>query len=401
MDDGPGGLGSHNLPFIEGLYAQYRQDPGSVDAGWAAYFEGMEAGEEGLNGVRLGPSFARRSIFNPPEGDLPALASEVLDEALRPVASLSGPDLAARVPFLRSLAMFQDLPEAELAEVARIAREVAVEDGRTFVREGEMGRDMYIVTEGLVVVGRGGRMVAELGPGEVVGEMAVLDSQPRSADATAVGQVRLLRISAKDLRDTLERRPVLASGIIRVLTRRLRDSGSRQDRVDQLIRAYRVRGHLLADLDPLGLPKEVYPELNPAYYGFQQQDLDMLFSSTTIPGRPVMRLRDIIAHLRKTYCRSSACSSCTSTIWRSRTGSRPDGGHPEPDHAHPRAAAPILTKLTDAEIFEQFIHKKFVGAKRFSLEGGESLIPLLDLASRGRRARRREKSSSAWPTAAA
>ncbi|MCA9549208.1 MAG: 2-oxoglutarate dehydrogenase E1 component [Myxococcales bacterium] len=382
MGDSPGGLGSHNLPFIEELYAQYRKDPASVDPSWASWFQHMEAGEEGLNGVRLGPSFGLRSIFNPSEGEaLHPVHLEALDAPPAPVVPMHGHDVAAKVPFLRSLAMFQDLPESELPEVARIAHEVQVEAGRSIVREGEMGRDMYIITEGQVLVGRGGRMVAELGPGDVVGEMAVLDSQPRSADATAVGPVRLLRISAKDLRDTLERRPVLATGIIRVLTRRLRDSGTRQDRVDQLIRAYRVRGHLLADLDPLGLPKEVYPELNPAYYGFQQQDLDMLFSSTTIPGRPVMRLRDIIAHLRKTYCRSIGVQfmhidDIKIKMWLQDRMEAAQNRRKLSQEEQIR----ILTKLTDAEIFEQFIHKKFIGAKRFSLEGAESLIPLLDFA---------------------
>ena len=378
MDDGPGGLGSHNLPFLEGLYAQYRDDPASVDASWVAYFQGLEAGEEGLNGVQLGPSFGLRSIFNPAEPEGGAVAPAA---AAAPLPVPHPGDVAARVPFLRALAMFQDLPESELPEVARITQELTVEPGRAFVREGEMGRDMFIITEGQVVVRRGGRVVAELGPGDVVGEMAVLDHEPRSADAVSVGQVRMLSISARDLRATLERRPVLATGIIRVLTRRLRDSGTRQDRVDQLIRAYRVRGHLLAELDPLGLPKEVYPELNPAYYGFGQQDLDMLFSSTTIPGRPVMRLRDIIAHLRKTYCRSIGVQfmhidDIKIKMWlQDRMEATQNVRKLEHDEQ-----IRILTKLTDAEIFEQFIHKKFIGAKRFSLEGAESLIPLLDFA---------------------
>jgi len=381
MDDGPGSVGAHNLPFVEELYADFRRDPESVDAAWRSYFKAMENGQAQPQGVRLGPSFGLHSIFNP-SGAGQAADNGAPVSAPRPPPSEHRPgDIASRIPFLKALAMFQDLPEEELPEVAAIAEDLRVDDGDVFVREGEMGRDMYVIVEGTVTIRRAGRLLADLGPGDVVGEMAVLDNQPRSADAQANKQVRLLRVSGQDLMQALERRPVLARGVIRVLTRRLRDSGTRQDRVDQLIRAYRVRGHLLAELDPLGLPKEVYPELNPAYYGFGQEDLDMLFSSTTIPGRPVMKLRDIISHLRKTYCRSIGVQymhidDVKLKMWlqdkMELTQNQRKLSHEE--------QLRILTKLTDAEIFEQFIHKKFIGAKRFSLEGAESMIPLLDLA---------------------
>ena len=165
------------------------------------------------------------------------------------------------------------------------------------------------------------------------------------------------------------------------MVRRLRDSSSKQDRVDQLIRAYRVRGHLIARLDPLGRDAGHFPELDPGYYGLTDEDLDLVFSSSTIPGHRAMKLRDILDHLRATYCGSVAVQymhiddihvkkwlqnrmeSTQNTMTLSR-----------------EEQIRILTKLTDAEIFEQFIHKKFIGAKRFSLEGAESLIPLLDMA---------------------
>ena len=277
--------------------------------------------------------------------------------------------------------MFKDLADDELAEAARIASPTRFSDGDIFVREGELGHDLYVVTSGKVVIRRAGRMIAELGPGEVVGEMSVLDREPRSADAVAVGDVQTLRIQGEQLLGLVERRPVFARAIIKVLTRRLRDTGTRQDRVDQLIRAYRVRGHLLADLDPLGRPAEIYPELNPAYYGFWQGDLDLLFSSTTIPGTSVMALRDIIAHLRKTYCGSIGVQymhidDIKLKMWLQ---DRMESSQNQIKLSREQQVD-ILTKLTDAEFFEQFIHKKFIGAKRFSLEGAESLIPLLHLA---------------------
>ena len=369
----PERLGRANLAFVEALYAAWCEDPSSVDAEWAAWFERQE--DDGANGdVQLGPSFLPRSIFNPPSGTNGAAADPVRAEPA-PAA------LEERLPFLRSVAIFKELPDEELEAVAAIAKEVTADDGAVFVREGGMGHDLYVITNGRVLIRRALRVIAELSTGEVVGEMAVLDNQPRSADAVAHGPVKMLRIAGQDLVRLLDERPAVSRGIIRVLTQRLRDSGTRQDRVDQLIRAYRVRGHLLAQLDPLGLPSDVYPELNPAFYGFGQADLDMIFSSTTIPGTTVMTLRDIIAHLKKTYCRSIGVQymhidDLKVKMWLQ---DRMESTQNSIDLSREEQLS-ILTKLTDAEVFEQFIHKKFVGAKRFSLEGAESLIPLLDLA---------------------
>ena len=77
-----------------------------------------------------------------------------------------------------------------------------------------------------------------------------------------------------------------------------------QDRVDQLIRAYRVRGHLVAQIDPLGLPRPALPELELGFYGLTEADLDREFSTATIEGPQSMTLRRIIERLRNTYCRS-------------------------------------------------------------------------------------------------
>jgi 2-oxoglutarate dehydrogenase E1 component len=371
---------AHNLDFLEGLYASYLEDPSSVAGEWQAFFSSMENGAS-----RVGPTFARRSIFNrggPGPGMTlsPSPAQAPIDEGAA----------RARAPFLEGVSIFRGLPPEELEEIAMIAVPEVHRDGEVFVREGETGQHLFIVTRGRILVRRAGRIIAELGPREVVGEMAVLDSRPRSADAVAHGDVEVLRIGGADLLGLLERRPSVAKGIIAHLTQRLRDSGSRQDRVDQLIRAYRVRGHLIADLDPLGIPKDqVHPELNPAYYGFKQADLDTMFSASTIPktsqrdasGEPVMSLRDIIAHLRRTYCRSIGVQfmhidDVDAKLWLQNRMESTQNTIALSEGQQVR----ILGKLFDAEIFEQFIHKKFVGAKRFSLEGAESLIPLLDMA---------------------
>lgn len=154
-----------------------------------------------------------------------------------------------------------------------------------------------------------------------------------------------------------------------------------QDRVDQLIRAYRVRGHTIAQVDPLHHPRPDRPELKPAYYGFTRADLDRPFSSRTVSGAAVRTLREILFLLRNTYCRSIGVQfmhidSLQARHWLQE---RMEGTQNRLQLSRAEQLR-ILTRLTDAVIFEEFIQKKYVGAKRFSLEGAESLIPLLDLA---------------------
>ncbi|MFN3196987.1 MAG: 2-oxoglutarate dehydrogenase E1 component [Bradymonadia bacterium] len=156
----------------------------------------------------------------------------------------------------------------------------------------------------------------------------------------------------------------------------------RQDRVDQLVRAYRVRGHMIADLDPLGLPREPHPELDISWYGLTEADLDRKFSANTVGGGPAIdTLRNILDRLKRTYCGSIGVQymhidDVHIKHWLQERMETTQNQQSLTRETQLR----ILTKLTDAEIFEQFIHNKFLGAKRFSLEGGESLIPLLDLA---------------------
>ncbi len=154
-----------------------------------------------------------------------------------------------------------------------------------------------------------------------------------------------------------------------------------QDRVDQLVRAYRVRGHLLAAVDPLHRPGPFHPELKPQHYGFTREDLHRPFSSRTIHGAAIRPLRDIILLLRNTYCRSIGVQfmHIDQLAARHWLQERMEGTQNRLALTRTEQVR-ILTRLTDAVIFEEFIQKKYVGAKRFSLEGGESLIPLLDLA---------------------
>jgi len=155
----------------------------------------------------------------------------------------------------------------------------------------------------------------------------------------------------------------------------------KQARVLQLINAYRVRGHLDADLDPLGIaPKPSHPELDPAYYGFTSDDLDKEFPLARLFSMPALTLRGILSTLRGTYCGTMGIEfrHIQDTSQRRWILDRIE------DKRHRKELSSdtkkmILSKLYAAETFEAFLHTKFVGHKRFSLEGAETLIPLLDI----------------------
>jgi 2-oxoglutarate dehydrogenase E1 component len=155
----------------------------------------------------------------------------------------------------------------------------------------------------------------------------------------------------------------------------------RQNKVDQLIRNYRVRGHTLARLNPLGPPPPPPRELTLDFYGFTEADLELPFSAGSLAPGEVLPLREILRRLQSTYCRSIGVQfmHIDDLECRAWLMSRMERGEnrielPQDDQVS------ILTRLTDAVVLEEFIQKKYVGAKSFSLEGAESLIPLLALA---------------------
>ena len=154
---------------------------------------------------------------------------------------------------------------------------------------------------------------------------------------------------------------------------------AREAAVLQMINAYRVRGHLLADLDPLEYEVKRHPELDPAYYGLTIWDLDRDFICGGLCGNLVAPLRDILDTLRETYCGKIGPEymHMQETVQKKWLQDRmePTRNHQPLDGATKRR---ILMKLNDAEAFERFLHTKYVGHKRFSLEGAEALIPMLD-----------------------
>lgn len=154
-----------------------------------------------------------------------------------------------------------------------------------------------------------------------------------------------------------------------------------QDRVDALVRAYRVRGHMMARIDPLGLPRASQPELDPAFYDLEPSDMDRVFSSRTIFGAETLKLSEIIERLSETYCRSIGVQFMHIDDLEVKTWlqDRMEGTQNRVRLSREEQLR-ILVKLTDAVIFEEFIQKKYLGAKSFSLEGSESLVPLLSFA---------------------
>ncbi len=147
-----------------------------------------------------------------------------------------------------------------------------------------------------------------------------------------------------------------------------------------LIRSYRVRGHLEAQLDPLGLTKpKPHPELDPKTYGFTEADLDREIFLDFVLGKETATLREIIAICRASYCGSIGVEFMhiqdpDQKSWIQR---RIEGA-PWLAAFDIEAKKRILNELTEAEGFESFCARKFVGTKRFGLEGGESTIPALE-----------------------
>ena len=157
------------------------------------------------------------------------------------------------------------------------------------------------------------------------------------------------------------------------------DVVAREASVLQMINAYRVRGHLLADTDPLEYHVRKHPELDPQYYGLTLWDLDREFVCGGLCGKQAAKLRDILDTLRETYCGKVGPEymHMMDPIQKRWLQDRmePSRNKQNLDGATKRR---ILMKLNDSEAFEKFLHTKYVGHKRFSLEGAESLIPMLD-----------------------
>lgn len=147
-----------------------------------------------------------------------------------------------------------------------------------------------------------------------------------------------------------------------------------------LIRAYRIRGHLAADLDPLSMRSDAHhPELDPKSYGFMDADMDRPIFIDNVLGLQVASMRQIVDIVKRTYCGTFALqymhiSDPAQSAWLKE---RIEGYDKEITFTREGRKA-ILNKMVEAEGFEKFLHVKYMGTKRFGLDGGESLIPAME-----------------------
>ncbi|HZG90290.1 MAG TPA: multifunctional oxoglutarate decarboxylase/oxoglutarate dehydrogenase thiamine pyrophosphate-binding subunit/dihydrolipoyllysine-residue succinyltransferase subunit [Pseudonocardia sp.] len=148
-------------------------------------------------------------------------------------------------------------------------------------------------------------------------------------------------------------------------------------RVIELIDAYRTRGHLMADTDPLNYRQRRHPDLDVLSHGLTLWDLDREFAVGGFGGKERMKLRDVLGLLRDSYCRTIGTEymHIADPAQRDWLQERIEVPHQKPNPAEQKY---VLSKLNAAEAFETFLQTKYVGQKRFSLEGGETVIPLLD-----------------------
>ncbi len=157
------------------------------------------------------------------------------------------------------------------------------------------------------------------------------------------------------------------------------DEISKQARILELIHAYRVRGHMMADTDPLEYQQRSHPDLEIESHGLTLWDLDREFATGSFggEGRRFMKLRHILGILRDSYCRTLGIEymHIQDPEQRRWIQERVEQPHVKPPREEQLR---ILLKLNQAEAFETFLQTKFVGQKRFSLEGGETTIPLVD-----------------------
>jgi 2-oxoglutarate decarboxylase len=148
-------------------------------------------------------------------------------------------------------------------------------------------------------------------------------------------------------------------------------------RVIELIDAYRTRGHMMADTDPLNYRQRRHPDLDVLSHGLTLWDLDREFAVGGFGGQVRMKLRDVLGLLRDSYCRTVGTEymHIPDPEQRQWLQDRIEVPHQKPNSAEQKY---VLSKLNAAEAFETFLQTKYVGQKRFSLEGGETVIPLLD-----------------------
>jgi multifunctional 2-oxoglutarate metabolism enzyme len=187
------------------------------------------------------------------------------------------------------------------------------------------------------------------------------------------GVFRSLKVPYRPVANSIDKRPPLGSSL------REAENLERAAGLMTYIRSYRVRGHVLADLDPLQFAPKDWPELDMSTYGLTIWDKERVFYSDGVTKKPLATLREIQETLHLTYCRHVGAEfmHIADIEQRNWLRERMEGNRNEEPLTREMQLS-ILDKLVEAEAFEQFLHTRFVGHKRFSLEGGDTLIPVLD-----------------------
>jgi CRP/FNR family cyclic AMP-dependent transcriptional regulator len=127
----------------------------------------------------------------------------------------------AKIELLKKVPLFSGCSKGELRELALVADEIDLREGRTLVREGQPGREFFVLVDGSVRVSRGGRKLADLGPGDWFGEIALLTNTPRTATVTATSPIRVLVVTDRSFRQLVERIPKIALKVLASVGERL------------------------------------------------------------------------------------------------------------------------------------------------------------------------------------
>jgi CRP/FNR family transcriptional regulator, cyclic AMP receptor protein len=132
-----------------------------------------------------------------------------------------------KVLFLKGVDLFKNIPGEELSHIAQITEELECAPNQTVLQEGDQGDAMYLTIDGKVKIHSGEHVFAELGNNQCFGEMSILDAEPLSASITAFANLTLLKIQHEDFTEILAEKPEITQGMIKVLTRRLREANRR------------------------------------------------------------------------------------------------------------------------------------------------------------------------------
>jgi ATP/ADP translocase/HEAT repeat protein len=207
-----------------------RQDPVGAEEGIRLLAHADPLVREGaVQAVAAGAPAGAADLIRPLVHDTDPAVALAASVALARLTGAAPPEVpmyatVEKILFLKSAPVFERVSGEDLAALARVAEVQTYGSGQDVFHEGELGDALYVIVRGRIGISSGGEHLADLGPGEAFGEMAVLDEVPRSATATAADDTEVLRIGSEEFYEILHEQVEIAEGVIRMLTRRLRDA---------------------------------------------------------------------------------------------------------------------------------------------------------------------------------